>query len=434
MLKIYLKQAWMLVKQNRLFSVIYVLGTSIAIALVMVIFIVFYIKLAPIYPEYNRREMMAVKMVKRFPKGNPDSWSMNMGTSYRLIRDFLPNIPHVVKATGCLPVWGDDVKVGRVGDNEETKVISMYADASFWNVFSFRFLEGKPFTVADVEAGRPVAVLSRDMAETLFAKTDVVGERFTLSGREMIVCGVVKSASNATPNSAADVYLPLWLSPFLENEQTATGLFGNICAYFVVDDSNYKDEVKLAVQRVQEQVNREDPDYDYDLGGQPEDIFLSSYRRFDVTAEWWRDIIKPIIFMLTALLFIPAFNLSGMISSRMDDRLSEMGVRKAYGATNGQLLRQILLENLLLTAAGCVVGLLLSYLIVYTASDWILTLFDHHVMSSDSTVSISPEMLFNPVLFLIVSFVCLLLNVVSAVVPVSHALRHTIIYSLNSKR
>lgn len=82
--------------------------------------------------------------------------------------------------------------------------------------------------------------------------------------------------------------------------------------------------------------------------------------------------------MLLALLFIPAMNLSGMMSSRMDERLSELGVRKTYGATNMRLIGQVLWENLLLTCIGGLLGLLISYLIVLTASDWILTLFDSY--------------------------------------------------------
>jgi ABC-type antimicrobial peptide transport system permease subunit len=47
----------------------------------------------------------------------------------------------------------------------------------------------------------------------------------------------------------------------------------------------------------------------------------------------------------------------------MDERLSEMGVRKAYGATNQSLIGQVLTENLLLTFVGGLLGLMLAYAI-----------------------------------------------------------------------
>ena len=48
----------------------------------------------------------------------------------------------------------------------------------------------------------------------------------------------------------------------------------------------------------------------------------------------------------------------------MQQRISELGVRKAFGATRGVLIRQILNENLVLTLIGGVVGLVFSYLAV----------------------------------------------------------------------
>ena len=54
MLKNYFKQAWTLMRQNRLFTGIYVVGTGLSIALVMTLFIIFYVKFGPVYPEYNR--------------------------------------------------------------------------------------------------------------------------------------------------------------------------------------------------------------------------------------------------------------------------------------------------------------------------------------------------------------------------------------------
>ena len=63
---------------------------------------------------------------------------------------------------------------------EVMEVNPYYADSGFWSVFSFRFLTGKPFTQADVDAGLPVAVLSESLAKRIFASTDVVGKYFYL--------------------------------------------------------------------------------------------------------------------------------------------------------------------------------------------------------------------------------------------------------------
>ena len=51
MIKLYFKQAWQLLKQNPLFSSVYVLGTGLGIAMTMSLVIIYYIKMAPVYPE-----------------------------------------------------------------------------------------------------------------------------------------------------------------------------------------------------------------------------------------------------------------------------------------------------------------------------------------------------------------------------------------------
>ena len=68
-----------------------------------------------------------------------------------------------------------------------------------------------------------------------------------------------------------------------------------------------------------------------------------------------------LLFLILLFLLIPALNLSGLNASRMQDRISELGVRKAFGARKNRLLTQILIENLLLMLPGGLVGLLVSY-------------------------------------------------------------------------
>ena len=60
MYKQYLKQAWTLLKQNRFFSAVYIIGTGLAISMVMVLAIVFHIRTANMEPEADRRRMVLV--------------------------------------------------------------------------------------------------------------------------------------------------------------------------------------------------------------------------------------------------------------------------------------------------------------------------------------------------------------------------------------
>ncbi len=434
MLKNYFKQAWTLMRQNRLFTGIYVVGTGLSIALVMTLFIIFYVKFGPVYPEYNRDRTLVLKPIKRYPKGKPESWTINGGVAYYVVDQMLPGLPHVEQVAGSIIDFWGDYQVS-AADVKPFKVTPRFANGAFWKVFSFRFVDGQPFTQEDVEAKAQVAVIGESLAKRLFAATEgVEGRHFAFNGRDYRVCGVVRDVSNATPETAGDLWLPLLNAQYISKELDRFGLLGNVYASLLVDDAENLETVRSEVQDVFRRYTLQDKDYEYDLMGQPDPYWLSTFRQDVEKAPDTMELVKDFLYILLALLFIPALNLSGMISSRMDSRIAELGIRKAYGATRRRLLEQVLCENLLLTLLGGLAGLLFSYLIVLTASDWILTLFDKNIYDTSLSTSLTPEMLFNPAVFGCALAVCVVLNVVSALVPALGAMRHPIMESLNTKR
>ena len=134
---------------------------------------------------------------------------------------------------------------------------------------------------------------------------------------------------------------------------------------------------------------------------------------------------------LLIVLLVPSLNLCGLSNSRMQQRISELGVRKAFGATRGVLIRQILNENLVLTLIGGAVGLAFSYLAVYGMRTWLFTNNQNIGTSGDFDLSMS--VLFSPTVFCLAFLFCLVINLLSAGLPTWLAARHTIVDSLNDK-
>ena len=417
-------------KQNRLFTAIYVVGTALSIALTMTLFIIFYVKFAPVYPEYNRPNTMVIKGIKCSPKGNPDSWSINGGVAWHFVNELLPTLPHAEAVAGTIAGFWEESTVS-LPNGSTQKVAPLYVNTDFWTVFTFRFLSGRALTQEEIDGNVAVAVISESLARTLFATADVVERHIQLDGKDYRVVGVVADVSNATPATAGDLYLPILLSQWGAAGTNSEELGGSIECSILARDGD-TEALKAEVEELVKQHNLQNTTYEHNLLGQPY-VYWQSVLRGSQTRplDLWQS-LRTYLYMLLALLFIPALNLSGMISSRMDGRLSELGVRKAYGATNRQLINQVLAENLLLTVIGGLIGLLIAWIIVYTASDWILYLFDDFIMNT-AAVSLTPEMLFSPVLFLIAFGLCLLLNLISALIPAVMALRRSIISSIHSK-
>ena len=437
MIKQYFKQAWTMMRQNKLFTSIYVAGTGLSIAFTMVLFIIYYVKFAPVYPEYNRDRMLVINKSAIGKEGANEWNNCNGGVSSKiaeLVKD-LPHLDQVAMSLMAPPVFGNTLLLPQ--SNEQLEVTQGLVDAGFWQVFTFRFLSGKPFDEEAVEASLPVAVLSENLAKRIFASTDVIDKSFKLDGKEVKVIGVVADVSGTTPATAADLYLPLYygdIGNMLRPNQNNRGSLGDVCIYMTATSEDDVETLRSEVIDVLNRYDQEDKEWTHFWMDQPDVWWKSTFRDSCSSAPDIASIVRGILYMLLALLFIPAMNLCGMISSRMDERMSELGVRKAYGATNVSLISQVLTENLLLTLVGGLVGLALAYFIALTGGDWVYHLFDTFVMPSGVNPSFTVEMLFNPTLFLTVFGLCVLLNLISALVPTILALRHTIIYSIQSKR
>ena len=147
-----------------------------------------------------------------------------------------------------------------------------------------------------------------------------------------------------------------------------------------------------------------------------------------------KELMPPALLMLLFLL-LPAINLSGLMSNRMEARRAEMGIRKAFGGKRRTLLNEVIHENLVLTLLGGIVGWLLSWLFITAISE---TEVVHNMFNGLSRVSndmsLDFRMFFTPTLFLVAFLCCAVLNLMAALLPAWHSLRKPIVESLNQKR
>ncbi len=438
MIKLYFKQAWQLLKQNPLFSSIYILGTGLSIALTMTVVIIYYIKMAPVYPEWNRDRILVSKGAAVYDRKDEGNYSSGY-LSYAAVRDyFYPLAEQGAEAvTAIQHRWGEYPTVEFPGELGVQPVQMKYTDAHFWQVFDCSFTAGKPFTEADFQSGLRTAVVSQSIARKLFANEEAVGRTFLLNDDEYRISGIIRDVSYITPASFADVWIPFTVDPeAIQPQPWAHGLLGDFQVYILARDKKSMAEIKQAMDEKVQKLNASQEEYRWELHGQPAPYWKSVFYVFSDSGPDWHSLIRMFGTMLLALLLIPALNLAGMISSRMDHRLAELGVRKAFGASKGRLLNQVLTENLLLTLLGGITGLVLSYLMIYTGRNWLPSLFVQYVTSFPEQVDtfFTFDMLFNPMVFGITFAICLVLNTLSAIIPAWHALRKEIVYSLNDKK
>ena len=404
-----------MMKQQRLFTGMYLIGTAVSIALAMTLFIIFYIKLGPIYPEYNRQRMVVIERTQESEKNDVCTTARAMGVSEKfcnLLKSEAKNIDKIALLTR------NKIDVETADKSKKTEEYVANVNAEYWQVFNYRFVDGQPITKEQMNEN--VAVISTTLAKELFADTHVAGKSLNIYDTPYRIVGVVEAASGCTPITQGNI----WIASVFYNENEFQGHYH---AYITSDN------IDKCMAEINDAFNRytqtRPKNFTYTM-----DLEKYWQNALDCDAETTPfEAMGKYLYILLAFLFIPALNLSGMISSRMDSRLDEIGIRKAYGATNGEIITQVLWENLMLTIAGTILGVALSYLVVITGSSWITAFFDTRV-NDLSPREINADMLLNPTVIICIVALTFVLNIASALVPTLIALKKDIIQSLYHRR
>lgn len=435
MLKQYFKQAWQLIKQHKLFSAIYIAGTALGISMVMVLAITQYVKTANITPEVNRDRMMYAQTIGVIPMDTARFKYKNYAhLSYRAAKTFFMPL----KTPECVSVMTTESDFASLPhDDNLIKITSLFVDTNYWKIFNFRFIEGKPFSETDFQSGLQVAVISASLAKKLFGSGSAVGQSFEYGFQQCRIVGVVKDVSYLLTDTYAQVWIPYTCREGYDVMwEDRGGMTGGITKIFLLAHlSSDFEAIRAEVNDLVRRYNAQATDWKVDLLKQPDVKSMEVHRLGVNEAPEMKKINIQRWLIVFLLLFVPAINLSGMNGTRMERRLGEMGVRKAFGASCSKLIHQVFIENLLLTGLGGLAGLALSYIIIFFARNWIFDVGKKftNIIPDGISVDFSMGMLFNVKIFAIVLFACLLINILSALIPVYRSLRKNITDSLYIK-
>ena len=421
-----IRQAFTILKQDPLLSTISILGTAFAITMIMAIVITWQTKYADLEPEVNRSRCLYFSAMHVQGKENKD-WNNFGKPSAAFMKECIQPLPEVEACTAFSTA--DVALVSLTDGNNRLKVDAMSTDPDFWKIFKLQFLDGKSFTEAERGGDMQSVVISASVARKLFGTTEAAGRQMLLNREVVRIIGVVKDVSV----TAKDAYAQVW-SMYHSNELNVTGWWsynGNRTIAVLARTPDDFPAIKQGVEKRVKDVNAGLEQRQIDIMEQPDNIVAH-------VNHVWSNIGPnlPMLYLqygiaLFIILLVPSLNLCGLSNSRMQQRVSELGVRKAFGATDGTLVRQILNENLVLTLIGGVVGLIFSYLAVYAMRTWLFTNSDNIGTAGDFSLSMGA--LFSPAVFVLAFVFCLLINLLSAGLPAWLATRRTIVDSLNDK-
>ena len=411
MLRIYLKQAWELMKQNRLFSTLYIVGTALAIAMTMMMAIIYYVRLAPVYPEGRRGTtlyMGSLKLSETMEGGW--AWWTN-GYSHRAVTEWLRPMEDVAVVSGHCSGWRNAAYVQRPDGREDEPVTVRLSDT----------------------------VITDRLARLLFgADTGVTGRTFLMNYRTYTVCGVVEAPSKLMESSFADMYAPYSIVQELRDKSNEHAWeMGPLSVTIAARDKAGIGRIRQAIDEHLQRYNtsHQGENLTLEIQGGPRTHWQSVLESAAGSEGSMGKAVRQLLLILLVLLLVPALNLSGLIASRMESRLAEMGIRKTFGAWRSTLLNMVLWENLLLTFIGGFIGLLTAWVCLFLGRGWVFTILDSYATRvAGDAAYVSGEMLFAPLVFVCALGLCLVLNVLSAFIPTWWSLRRPIVQSLYEKR
>ena len=411
----YFRQLWYDMRHQKVMMWVSISGTAISIFLVMVMFMVNGLKTVEIAPETDRTRIYEGDGLHIRSLENPERYSSS-SYSYRAAYRLYNNLKGVELVSYCKHGVQNNIMVkGEI----PVKVRPMIVDGNYWKMYDFNFLAGGPFTEEQCFDATKRIVLSRSIAQNIFSDIDIVGRELNMDGFNYVVSGVVEDINPILYNTRSDVWIPL----DEEHRNSFSGQQGQTVMGSVVVLLKFKDNVDP--KSIKEQVKARYKAFNSELAKENWEILYHGAPYSIEEIEGFIEYTEPDVktpkrrrYMLyLVLILLPAINLSSMVRGRLQRRVSEIGVRRAYGATRKGILLQLLSENFIVTLLGGFIGLILTCLfMLFISSDFFIDIPDSSSLASGMLKPVF-TMLFTWQQFIFVLGICFILNFLTATIP-----------------
>lgn len=346
-----LKLALKVLLRRKVFTAISLFGIVATLLVLVVAAAILDSGLAAAPPESRSARMLVVDSVR----GRGDQLMRTSPPGPAFLERTVRGLPGVEEVSLIRHFDWEDAWVGTRKVSSSMKG----TDGAFWRVHDFSFVEGGPYDEADDAAGSAVAVISERQRDRFYGEGPALGRTFVVGEREFRVVGVVESVSSLRFVSSADVWMPLGSQP----SDYGDGIFGDLTAVLLARPGASLDAIRNEFEHRVAQVPLPDSRLTTLTSSAETHVELIA-RDFLPRSESGTSPATRLAFLFGALalafMSLPALNLVNLNLSRVLERATEIGVRKAFGATRARIVGQLVLENVLLALIGGAITLALA--------------------------------------------------------------------------
>ncbi|MCF7807699.1 MAG: ABC transporter permease [Candidatus Marinimicrobia bacterium] len=209
---------------------------------------------------------------------------------------------------------------------------------------------GRNFIKEDIQYGRRIALLGMDVVEKLFPYADPIGKSITVNGLSFDVVGVMQRKGEMFGQSQ-DNYVLIPITTYLQYfSQRWTSLGISVKA----PDAESFEAVKQEVTDQMRIVRGLGPDEENDFEVTSNDALIKTFGSFTAGIKLFAGAVSVIA------LVVAGIGIMNIMLVSVTERIKEIGIRKAIGATRNNILFQFLLEAVFLSLIGGIIGVALG--------------------------------------------------------------------------
>ncbi len=357
MIRNYIKSAYRSLLNNKVYGAINILGLTVGIACCLLISL--YVRDEVSYDEFlkDSDRIYRVALERQYPTNTRFFGSSPVNLAITLKE----NYPEVEEAGRLHKLFFQNEIVVSIGDKTFIEEHYLFADSTFFNVFSFNFLEGNPNTALDAF---DKVVITQSTARRFFGDESALNKTYLIDTAQYIISGVIEDVPSNS-HMEFDLLGSIESLGFLNQAATTNNWISPWLFTYIKlkEGANFKDfQGKLpdmvntyGMASILSTLSISEEDYpnsgnDFIYFLQPlEDIHLKS--NLDVEVKANSDIIY--VYMLIAvvvfILIISCINFINLATARSAERAKEVGIRKVMGSSRSLLVKQFLTESNLIT-------------------------------------------------------------------------------------
>jgi putative ABC transport system permease protein len=346
--KTLLKLAWQSILKNKMRTLLTMLGIVIGVGAVIVMVAVGQGAQAQIKASISS---LGTNLIIVSPGSSAQGGSsLGAGTFNRLSVDDAVNL----KAQGTTlaavspVVQTRSVVIGPAG-NWRTSINGVSPD--YFTIRDWATTSGEPFTDVEVKSARKIAILGATVAKNLFPGVDPVGAQIQIGHVPFIVTGLLSTKGQTATGADQDDVI---LMPYTTAQNR---LSGNVRLGQILVSTFAPSDIPMAQAEISA-IMRES----HKLEDNPDDFTVRNQTEIATAATSTTSVMSGLLAAIASIsLIVGGIGIMNIMLVSVTERTREIGIRMAIGARGSDVLTQFLVESVVMSILGGIIGLAVGY-------------------------------------------------------------------------